>query len=318
MNQYFAGQPTREDLQAIDQMRRQLVPMIGIMDKMRVDLERGNADWPTTQRFQSHINAYLKSIYQWLNGGYTHKQEVTTETARNDAGEPIFDSTTNEYLKEEKTIYIDTPVAGHARRLQALHPFPMAPFPTGNEQMAGLAQTLLRKRLEPGEEKWVEERLARAAGFAHVPEEWEVEPRKAEVKDEDEAANESNDAEGREKKQSTKRVPGTMTEDELMQLWDFAHRTVFDQEYQQTLFAEGEGEDEEEEDDEDGEDEDDGDAMDTSGAPIPVAAIATATAPAPKAKRARPELAPTGPPMLPLSFVHRFMASGEVLGAGGK
>lgn len=181
--------------------------------------------------------------------------------------------------------------------------------------MAGLAQTLLRKRLEPGEEKWVEERLARAAGFARVPGEWEIEPRKTEVLDEDEE--EKDDAKGKEKKQSTKRMKGTMTEDELIQLWDFAHRTVFDQEYQQTLFAEGEGEDEDEDEDEEGEedeDEESGEAMDTSGAPVPAAA----TGPTSKARRARPESVPAGPPVLPLGFVHRFMTSGEVLSAEGK
>lgn len=50
MNQNFVGAPDREDLRVLDQLRRQLVPMIAVMDKLKVEMEikmsRGEAvDW---------------------------------------------------------------------------------------------------------------------------------------------------------------------------------------------------------------------------------------------------------------------------------
>lgn len=50
MNQNFAGVPDREDLKILDQMRRQLHPIISIMDKLKGEMEvkmhRGEAvDW---------------------------------------------------------------------------------------------------------------------------------------------------------------------------------------------------------------------------------------------------------------------------------
>lgn len=50
MNRNFQGAPDREDLQVLDQMRRQLLPMIAVMNKlqheMQYKMERGAAvDW---------------------------------------------------------------------------------------------------------------------------------------------------------------------------------------------------------------------------------------------------------------------------------
>jgi hypothetical protein len=51
MNHNFLGQPSREDLQTLDQLRRQLMPMIGLLDKLHADMQtklfRGEVvDWP--------------------------------------------------------------------------------------------------------------------------------------------------------------------------------------------------------------------------------------------------------------------------------
>lgn len=50
MNQNFVGAPDREDLRILDQLRRQMLPMIGVMDKlqesMQLRMSRGEAvDW---------------------------------------------------------------------------------------------------------------------------------------------------------------------------------------------------------------------------------------------------------------------------------
>lgn len=50
MNTNFAGAPDREDLRILDQLRRQLLPMIAVMDKLKGEMEfkmsRGEAvDW---------------------------------------------------------------------------------------------------------------------------------------------------------------------------------------------------------------------------------------------------------------------------------
>ena len=50
MNHNFAGAPDREDLRILDQLRRQLLPMIAVMDKLQAEMQfkmsRGEAvDW---------------------------------------------------------------------------------------------------------------------------------------------------------------------------------------------------------------------------------------------------------------------------------
>lgn len=50
MNRNFQGAPDREDLRILDQMRRQLLPMIAVMNKLQHEMsfkmERGLAvDW---------------------------------------------------------------------------------------------------------------------------------------------------------------------------------------------------------------------------------------------------------------------------------
>lgn len=50
MNRNFQGAPDREDLRVLDQMRRQLLPMIAVMNKLQHEMsfkmERGLAvDW---------------------------------------------------------------------------------------------------------------------------------------------------------------------------------------------------------------------------------------------------------------------------------
>jgi hypothetical protein len=50
MNQNFTGAPDREDIRILDQLRRQMLSMIAVMDKLKLEMEfrmsRGEAvDW---------------------------------------------------------------------------------------------------------------------------------------------------------------------------------------------------------------------------------------------------------------------------------
>lgn len=180
------------------------------------------------------------------------------------------------------------------------------------------------------EENWVESRLQKAAEFAHVPASWGIEPKREEVKDEhagDDGANE-----GAAERMPTKRVNGTLSEDDLLEMWKSAHQEAFDQGYLKAKYpslyggageGEAEGEDEdagEDEEEEDDEEDDFEDAMDTSGAPevatAPSGAVAAPSVPG-RAARATSPTKPAmhkpipGLPVLSLGFVHKFMTSGE-------
>lgn len=302
---------------------------------------------PQIHRTTTLVTNYLSSFNIFMYGGYKHNSLSSTETRQvpkqDDAGNIIMSGDGQPIMISKdipKTTYSDTTIHGQAERVKALHPFPMPPFPVLQNGMpgpaSGLANTLLRKRLEPKEEEWVEERLRKASEFAYVPGEWGIEPKKVEVKAEKDD-NDSDDEDGGNAVEGlpTKRVKGTLSEDDILDLWKHAHQEAFDHQYLKTKYPEqyGEGDvegdeegetpgDDKEEEDEDEED-DFEDVMDTSGAPETSAAPPTSqpsegpgstsvagrvTAPArPAVHQPVP-----GMPVLPLSFVHRFMTSGEI------
>ncbi|KAH7402715.1 hypothetical protein BKA66DRAFT_404928 [Pyrenochaeta sp. MPI-SDFR-AT-0127] len=353
MNQNFAGAPDRDDLRILDQLRRQLLPMIAVMDKLKAEMEfkmnRGEAvDWPQIHRTTTLVTSYLTSFNTLMHGGFKHNSKTTSVTRSVPQQDENGNNITNEdgtsvlVSKEvDITTYSDTLINGQADRVRALHPFPIAPFPIMGVGM-NTANTLLRKRLEPKEEEWVEARLQKASEFAHVPSEWGIEPRKSDTKDEkddnesDEEKDEGDD--GAAERLLTKRVKGTLDEDQILDLWKFAHQEAFDAQYLRRKYPEayGEGEgdgdgdgDEEGEtptDDEKADDEEEEfeDVMDTSGAPETSTAPETSKStvksegsgqePAPVAAAARSAMHQPVPglPVLSLSFVHKFMSSGEV------
>lgn len=50
MNQNFVGAPDREDVRTMEQLRRQIIPMIAVMDKLQAEMQyrigRGESvDW---------------------------------------------------------------------------------------------------------------------------------------------------------------------------------------------------------------------------------------------------------------------------------
>lgn len=200
---------------------------------------------------------------------------------------------------------------------------------------AGMAGTLLRKRLEPMEESWVEERIRKASEWCFVPEEWGIAPRKpdattataiaTEEEDEEDAVLESErlDSEAI----PTTRVKNVLSADEIVDLWKHAHQEVFDIKYLRQKYpasypdpgAQGaeDGEEEGEEGDEDEEEEEEEfeDVMDTSGG----AETEEKDAAKPNVVRKKvtvgrlPVHEPVeGLPVLSLGFAHKFGEIGEV------
>lgn len=301
------------------------MPMIGLLDKLHADMQhklfQGQAvDWPNLSRTITKINGQLTSINQYINGSYKHREEVYRDVN----GRPIIDAEGNQKMR-----YDDNPIEGHAEKLESLHVFPQAPFPMLDERLAGMAMVLLDKRLGPPEEKWVEERLRKAAGFAYVPGEWDIEPKKVkeEEKEEDE---EDNDSKGDVAGISTKRVKGTLSEDQIMEMWSLGHKTAFDRQYQDErkfgAQVAGEGNDEDDEEEEEmedvkiegqtparveGDEDMDDDEEESEDADTPKA---QSSAPVVMIQRAPPSVHKPVPgvPILSLGIVHRFMASGEV------
>ncbi|KAH3940238.1 hypothetical protein HBH70_228780 [Parastagonospora nodorum] len=319
MNQNFLGAPSREDLQVLETLRGRIMPMIGVLDKVHNDMQnhlfRGEAlPNPDIMRMYRAATSQLASVNEYINGFYKHREEVY----RDANGRPMIDQQGNQRMR-----YIDTADEGHAERVEALHVFPQAPFPMHNEGLAGLASTLLNKRLEPPEERWVEDRLRKAAEFAYVPSEWKIEPKRSDIKTENE---EDDDSEGYVADISTKRFKGTLNEDDLVELWSLGHKTAFDKKYQEArqfvarltggeVTDEGGAENDDQtpdgdEDMEDDEEEEEFEDVETprGQAPEPVVIMQRAL---PSVHKPVP-----GAPMLNLGIVHRFMASGEVAQAG--
>jgi hypothetical protein len=104
-----------------------------------------------------------------------------------------------------------------ADALRSLHPYPMAPFNIEDPRLAGLANVILRKKPDVMDEKWIYERLAKAQEFAHVPGDWNIEPKKPaeEEGDSDDDGDEAKDT----IKVMFKRQKGTLNEDQISELW---------------------------------------------------------------------------------------------------
>jgi hypothetical protein len=326
MSHNFLGAPTREDWQTLEHLRSRIMPMIGLLDKLHVDMQhklfQGQAvDWPKLSQTITKINGQLTSINHYINGTYKHREEVYRDVN----GRPIIDREGNQKMR-----YDDTAIEGHAEKLESMHVFPQAPFPMLDDRLASMAMVLLDKRLVGPEEKWVEERLRKAAEFAHVPAEWGIEPRKPkEEENEDEEGDD--DSKGDVAGIPTRRVKGTLNEDEILEMWSVGHKTAFDRQYQDEkkfgMQATGGGDEDDEDEDEEemedvkiegqtpvegeGDEDMDDEEDDSEDADSPKA---QSSAPVVMIQRAPPSVHKPVPgvPMLSLGIVHRFMASGEV------
>jgi len=311
----FLGVPTREDIQALEQLRRQFMPMIGVLEKLSNDMmlalqHQEAINWTRIHHSINTVNSHLNSLNGYMNGMYKQGEETHEDS--------------NGKLVSHHS---DKVQEGQWRRIEALHVYPQAPFPMTDDRLAAMALVLVEKRLGTEEAKWVEERLRKAAEFAYVPGDWGIEPRKPAVKDEDEDDSDDEFIKGWDEILFTKRVKRTMNEDDLLDVWTNGHKAAFNKDYwvemrfgmdddrqatkdgdQKTKdgdqnMKDGEegkgGEDEESEESEEYEDEED-------EAPPPPPVVMIQRAP-PAVHKGVP-----GAPVMPLGFVHRFMASGEV------
>lgn len=317
LNQNFIGQPNAEDVKALETLRRGLIPMLATLDKLKYDMEmavkqKQAIDWPQIQRATSTVNGYITTLMTTINGG----RRYTLENRKTDAGK-VLKTKSNDGRRD----YRDVEIEPQADIIRNLHPFPTSPYTGTDEHVNTVAQGLLRKRMEPAEEKWVEERLQKALEFATLPPEWGIEARKPSSTED--AKKESDDeidavAPSTAVNKFNKRVDGILTEEQLVQRWNSAHtwffnppRTDFDDEDEYE-----EGEEGDEEDDEDGFE----DAMATPAAdagsqpsqedvqpakpPPPVVMIQEAEPPVHKPV--------PGMPVLDLGVIQKFMATGHL------
>ncbi|KAJ4992705.1 hypothetical protein SVAN01_01751 [Stagonosporopsis vannaccii] len=314
MNQNFVGQPNAEDVRALEGLRRGLVPMIAAMDKLRRDIDiaasRQNAvDWPQIQRTTTAVNSYITTLNTFINGGRKH----TVESRKTDAGKVLKNKQGSDEVR-----YSDITIPSQAETIRNLHPFPIAPFPGTDDHLSGLIQTLLRKRLEPTEEKWVEDRLVKAMEFANVPSDWAIEPRKpTEKEDKDTDADANADEPRTAVDRFSKRAKGTLTEEQLVQRWNSAHTWFFNP--PQTSYDEGEdsGEEGDEGDEEEEEEEEFEDAMDADNSAqiaqedvkpvVPPAEVVMIHEAEPPVHTPVP-----GMPVLELGVIQKFMATGHL------
>lgn len=314
MNQNFVGQPNAEDIKALENLRRGLIPMLAALDKLKYDMDiarqRGTAvDWPQIQRATTTVNGYITNLMTTINGG----RKYALESRKTDAGKVLKNK-----QGDQGRDYRDIDIEPQADTIRNLHPFPTAPFPGTTPEFAVIAQGLLRKRMEPAEEKWVEDRLSKALEFASVPPEWGIEPRKPADKEDKDSDNEPDpDAQSTAVNRFSKRAKGALTEEQLVQRWNSAHmwffnppRTEFDDEGE---YEEGE----EGEEDDEGEFED---AMNTpaaeAGAQPPQENVQPAKPPLPVVmiQEAEPSVHKPVPgmPVLELGIIQKFMATGHV------
>lgn len=258
------------------------------------------------------MNSYITTLNTFINGGRKH----AVESRKTDAGKVLKNKQGADEVR-----YNDITIPPQAETIRNLHPFPIAPFPNTNDHLAGLAQTLLRKRLEPTEEKWVEDRLSKALEFAAVPPEWGIEPRKPTEEDDKDSDNEADDDQPSMLHRFNKRAKGTLNEEQLVQRWNSAHMWFFNP--PQTSFDDEEyasGEEGEEGDEEEGEtpfeDAMNTPAGDVSGQPAQEEATKSARPPPPvvMVQEAEPPVHKPVPgmPVLELGLIQKFMATGQL------
>ncbi|EDU50038.1 conserved hypothetical protein [Pyrenophora tritici-repentis Pt-1C-BFP] len=323
MNQNFKGEPDRDDIRMLENLRNQLVPMIKKMDRLQGEME-----------FKLNRGEVVDC------GGYRHQSKLVTQKHRipsKDAkGNIVLDASGKEVLVDRdirRRIATTQALPTNTSRFEALHPFPNPLFPmnAGGGMAAGMAGTLLRKRLEPMEEGWVEERIRKASEWVYVPEEWGIEPKKPDAaaikQTEDEDEDEVPESERLDSEAiPTTRVKDALSADDIKKLWQHAHQEVFDMKYLRQLYPKSypaedaqdlnEEEEEEEEGDEDEEEDDEEfeDVMDTSGGQEAV----TEDIAKPKVVKKKvvsgklPVHQPVeGVPVLSMGYVYGFAESGE-------
>ncbi|KAF2467143.1 uncharacterized protein BDR25DRAFT_344941 [Lindgomyces ingoldianus] len=128
-------------------------------------------------------------------------------------------------------------ISENSELLQYLYPYPVPPFPA--ERLEGLSAALVRKKPEPGDEKWILERLKKAAEFCEGVDDFGVDVKKdpsiddQDIKmkdDDDDDGDDADDEDGNRKRiiGGVKRVKGNLSQNDITALWNSAGKWVFD------------------------------------------------------------------------------------------
>lgn len=306
---------------------------------------KANIIRPQIHRSTTIVTNYISAIHLLINGGFRHTDKKVQQKERvvsKDAlGNPILDASGHDTFVDKdiwRRLIATHPLPTNTEKFQALHPFPNPSYPmnAGGGMAAGMAGTLLRKRLEPMEEGWVEDKIRKAGEWLYVPEEWGVDMKKpnarADKQDGEEEEEEEDGVPESERLDSeaipTKRVKDALSGEAIKDLWQHAHQEVFDLKYLRRTYPasyptegaqEANEDDDEEGDEEEGDEEEEEeefeDVMDTSGGQEEG-----------KEDESRPKLMKKkvlvgklpvhqpmdGVPVLSLGVVHRFAEIGEV------
>ncbi|PSN63153.1 hypothetical protein BS50DRAFT_576949 [Corynespora cassiicola Philippines] len=257
MNQNQHGKPGPKEMAVVEALRTRFMPTLYNIENLMREMSHNPTappEWTDLMRHHTLITNQINTIFTYING------------------------------PDQPTL---SGPESHTQDLASLHPYPIPPFPLEQPPMAGLASTLLRKKLEPSSEDWINQRLAKAREFCNVPPEWDV----PDLKAKDAAAGDDEDDEGAE----VKRKVGSLDEDELAELWSAAAGVANERVQRFVAMYKQEAEEGDDEDEDEDEEMEDVIGGEQKGDGAAAAAAAAAKL-----------------PIMPLGAVHKFMSTGMV------
>ncbi|KAF2109190.1 hypothetical protein BDV96DRAFT_604929 [Lophiotrema nucula] len=203
---------THEDIRALETLRQPLLQLAYSVDALKSSLAQTGPEPPSLSHIQRQaltVNKALDSLQRYIN---------------------------------------DTNHDGVVKKLLAqLHPYPIAPYP--NEEKFALVDALIRKKPQPADEKWIEDRIRKAGEFCELPDN---------LKEFKSAKTDDADASKADEDEGPKRIKGKLDQASIKELWSSAQRWSNDQaqKVMQEFYPDATSEDDEDEDeDEDDEDE---------------------------------------------------------------
>ncbi|KAF9735120.1 hypothetical protein PMIN06_001465 [Paraphaeosphaeria minitans] len=244
------GEPAKADIGLLESLRTRLMSLVWILEQMKKELMANPTAPPDWPTIQRSISAVSNTITSIQS--FINKDPETHSTFR------------------------------------ALHSFPIPPFPTANESLGTIIDAILSK--EPGtkEKDWILDKIIKAAEFAHVPSDWDIQA-KPPADEEDEDMDE-----GGESGVKLRRQKANLDEDQLADLWKDVYDIV--NEVANVSNQNQEGDDSGASGDEEDEEMED--------------VLGTET-PAQGAAGERQEKVKKEQPMMSLDTIHRFMSTGS-------
>ncbi|KAJ4286783.1 mediator of RNA polymerase II transcription subunit 8 [Kalmusia sp. IMI 367209] len=176
MSQNAPGEPSRADIALLESLRARLMPLVYNLEGLKNEVYYNPNAPPDWPSIQRSIAALSST------------------------------------LNSIHSLINDNPDA--TATLRALHAYPIPPFPITDPNLGHLPDAILRKVPTPEEKDWILAKLAKAAEFAHVPGDWDIEAKKPVEEGEDESG------EGGVAK--VKRSKANLDEDQLADIWNAA------------------------------------------------------------------------------------------------